>query len=105
MSNIRRRLDRVMRILDEREVSREAFRKFSETTPVKTGNARRSTSLQGNQIQANYPYAGVLDKGRHQTTRGMRGSVQAPEGMSKPTIEHIRDYIQQRLGITIKWLL
>lgn len=92
MSNIRRRLDRVMRIIDQREVSREAFSKFSETTPQKTGNARRSTSLRGNQIQANYPYAKRLDTG---------WSTQAPEGMSKPTIDHIRDFIKQRLGITI----
>jgi hypothetical protein len=37
----------------------------------------------------------VLDKGRHMTNRGMRGSEQAPEGMSKPTTEFIKQTIDK----------
>jgi hypothetical protein len=58
--------------------------------------------LQGNTINANYPYANVLDKGRHMTRRGLRGSEQAPQGMTEPTIKHIRQYVKQKLGIILK---
>ena len=76
----------------------EAHREFLKNTPVKTGNARRKTRLQGNDIKAQYPYAEVLEKGRHMTPRGMRGSEQAPEGMSKPTEE----FIQKRITRILK---
>lgn len=75
----------------------EAHKEFVKNTPVKTGNARKRTKLQGNNIKAQYPYAEVLDKGRHMTSRGMRGSDQAPEGMSKPTEDFIEKRIQQIL--------
>jgi hypothetical protein len=35
------------------------------------------------------------------TNKGMRGSNQAPEGMSKPTLEEIRTYVFKTLGIRI----
>jgi len=101
MSNIRKRLDKVLKTLDDKIVSKEAFDKFKDVTPERSGNAKRSTKLKGNTIDANYQYAGVLDKGRHMTNRGMRGSNQAPEGMSKPTIEHIRQFIFKQLGIKV----
>jgi len=59
-------------------------------TPVDTGNAQRSTRLRKDTIEANYPYAVVLDKGRHMTNRGMRGSMQAMQGMKRPTIQYLR---------------
>jgi len=63
----------------------EAEAEFKSLTPVKTGNARRRTNLvAGNEIHANYQYADVLDRGRHLTPRGMRGSTQAPRGMTIP---------------------
>jgi hypothetical protein len=77
-----------------KDVPKEAYQFFLKQTPVKTGNARRNTKLKGNTIQANYQYAEVLDKGRHMTNRGMRGSEQAPEGMTKPTEE----FIQKRVN-------
>ena len=73
----------------------QAYQEFVKNTPVRSGNAKRSTSLRGNSIEANYPYAGVLDKGRHMTNRGMRGSEQAPKGMSKPTVDFIKKRISQ----------
>ena len=75
-------------------VPKEAYKVFSETTPVKTGNAKRKTRLKGSTIVADYEYAEVLDKGRHMTTRGMRGSKQAPKGMSKPTEDFIRKRVK-----------
>ena len=55
----------------------------------------KKTKISGKTIDANYPYAGVLDKGRHMTNRGMRGSEQAPKGMTKPTFEYIKKRLRQ----------
>ena len=101
MSNIKKRLDKVLKTLDEKNVTQVAFDKFKSTTPVKSGNAKRNTTKGNNTIDANYSYAQVLDKGRHMTNKGMRGSNQAPEGMSKPTLEHVREYVFKTLGIRI----
>lgn len=76
---------------------KEAFQEFVKNTPVRTGNARRSTKLRNDIIEADYPYAEVLDKGRHMTTRGARGSNQAPRGMTKPTEEFVKKRTQQIL--------
>lgn len=73
----------------------EAFNEFKSITPVRSGHAKKNTQLNGTKIEAKYGYAGVLDKGRHMTKRGMRGSKQAPEGMTKPTKEFIRDRLKQ----------
>jgi hypothetical protein len=101
MSNIKKRLDKVLNTLDDKNVTQVAFDKFKDITPVKSGNAKRNTKKGNNTIDANYPYAGILDKGRHNTNKGMRGSTQAPEGMSKPTLEHVREYVFNTLGIRI----
>jgi len=101
-NNIVDRLNKVLNTLNTNNIAREAYNKFKDVTPEKSGNAKRSTKLQGNQINANYAYANVLDKGRHMTRRGMRGSEQAPTGMTEPTIKHIREYVKQKLGIIIK---
>lgn len=88
-------LKRVQRKLDK--VPNEAYKVFKDNTPIKTGYAKRNTKLKGNTIEADYQYAKVLDKGRHMTNRGMRGSDQAPMGMTKPTEKFIRDHIKQIL--------
>ena len=67
-------------------------------TPVDTGNAKRGwvapkKQFGGYVIKNDVPYIGVLDKGRHMTSRGMRGSTQAPKGITKPAISYIeRNY-------------
>lgn len=108
MSNIKKRLDKVLNTLNDQNISQVAYKKFYDVTPInknlkaKTrGNAKRSTKLQGNTINADYNYAGVLDKGRHMTRKGARGSEQAPRGMSEPTLEHVREYVKNTLGIKI----
>ena len=70
-------------------VAQEAFKYFHDLTPERSGNAKRSTTQRGNSIQANYQYAEVLDAGRGRRDGQMRGSTQAPQGMSRPTAEHI----------------
>jgi hypothetical protein len=77
---------------------KEAFQKFRDITPIASGNARNKTRLQGNKIIGEYPYASVLDKGRHLTARGARGSKQAPKGMTQPTLQFVRDRVNQIVG-------
>lgn len=52
-----------------------ALTQFREFTPVRSGNARRRTTLRQDVILAQYPYAQRLDQG---------WSRQAPDGMTKP---------------------
>lgn len=79
-------------------IPREAYQEFVKITPIDTGNAKRSTSRKGDTIHANYAYAQVLDKGRHMTNSGMRGSKQAPRGMTKPTQEFVARRVKAIIG-------
>lgn len=67
----------------------EAYDYFVDSTPIRTGNARRSTRLRGNTIDANYAYAQRLDDG---------SSRQAPRGMSEPT----EKFLQKRINDLIR---
>jgi hypothetical protein len=73
---------------DMRGVPAKAYQYFKSITPIDTGNARSKTSLSGNTIQANYPYAVPLDRGH---------SRQAPKGMVEPTKRFIEQLIKQKL--------
>jgi hypothetical protein len=73
------------------------FRNLTPIAAVRGGNARNNTSLQGRTIVANYPYAFVLDAGRGYRDGQMRGSDQAPQGMSGPTIQYYQQRIHQAL--------
>ena len=68
-----------IKLLDN--VPTQAYVYFKATTPIRTGNARRSTSFSKDTIHAQYPYAERLDNGY---------SRQAPNGMSKPTEAFIK---------------
>lgn len=107
MNNIGRRLNKVLDTLDESKISKFAHNAFVKNTPIgdpnrwktkskpknyKPGNARRKTKLQGNTIDAQYPYAKRLEEGY---------SSQAPNGMTEPTLEEVRNYVYQTLGIKI----
>lgn len=80
-------LKRIQKKLNQ--VPKEAYTEFVSDTPIRSGNARRKTRLQGKTINANYPYAKRLDEGYSQ---------QAPEGMSKPT----EDFIKKRVAAILK---
>jgi len=67
----------------------EVHKEFVRLTPIRSGNARRKTRLQGNEIKAEYPYAKKLDEGY---------SPQAPDGMTKP----IEAYVNKRLKQILK---
>ena len=101
-NNISNRLNKVLNTLNNDNITKVAYKKFVDVTPERSGNAKRNTKKVGNSINANYAYAGVLDKGRHMTPRGLRGSEQAPQGMTEPTIEYIRDYVKRNLGVVLK---
>jgi hypothetical protein len=73
------------------------YDKFVQTTPIDTGNARASTTRNNRTINANYQYATVLDKGRSFRDGRMRGSKQAPQGMSQPTIDFAKQEIIKRI--------
>lgn len=85
---ISRRLDEISEIIDDKKLAKVGYDYFIRKTPYRSGNARRSTQLRDNNIQANYPYAGRLDQGY---------SPKAPDGMTEPTIKHLQDYVQSRL--------
>lgn len=80
------RLNRLVKDLDG--VPEGAYREWRDQTPVRTGNARRRTRLQGNTIRADYNYAVPLDRG---------SSPKAPAGMSRPTLAWLRRRMQQLL--------
>lgn len=67
----------------------EAYAEFVKDTPIRTGNARRSTRLNNKTIEANYAYAKRLDEGY---------SPQAPNGMVKPT----EAFIKKRIGTILR---
>ena len=71
------------------EIVKEAGEYYKSITPVKSGNARRKTTTQGNSIVSDYPYAGRLDSGY---------SRQAPQGMSGPTITYIQKIANSKIG-------
>jgi len=66
----------------------EAYKEFVKETPIRSGRARRSTKLNGNVINANYPYAKRLDEGY---------SDQSPDGMTTPTEAFIKKRVKQIL--------
>lgn len=70
------------------DLPRAAYKHFVEETPVKSGNARRRTTLQQTKIVADYPYSQRLDEG---------ASKQAPKGMVEPTEQWIQQEVDRRL--------
>lgn len=73
------RLRQVERFL--RDLPGDMHDEFVKQTPIRTGNAKRSTELKRDEIQGNYAYANRLNKG---------WSSQAPQGMTDPTVEFAR---------------
>lgn len=72
----------------------KVYQEFYRNTPIKTGNARRNTKLNKNEIEADYAYAGVLDAGRGFRDGQMRGSKQAPRGMTQPATKVMEQEVQ-----------
>lgn len=73
----------------------QAYDYFKSVTPIRTGNARRKTSLNGNTIRADYPYAEPLDKGH--SKQSLRGNPPGA-GMTKPTEKWLNQQVKQIKG-------
>ena len=71
-----------------KQVPKQVFDHWRSITPIKSGNARRSTRLDNNKtIRADYDYAVPLDRGH---------SRQAPQGMSKPTERFLKRLLKKQ---------
>lgn len=69
------------------KLPKQAHEYFRKITPKLTGNARSKTRFDApDTINADYPYANRLNEGY---------SRKATEGMTKPTIKHIRSLIRK----------
>lgn len=83
------RLAKIEKTIVPKTVIDIAYPVFVNNTPVDTGNARRNTKKFNDEIRAQYPYSRRLDQG---------WSKKSPNGMTKPTLQAIRDYIKKTLG-------
>ena len=92
-NNLKNYLNKIEKELEKVPQKATDFFKYQAPTPIRSGNARRKTSLKNNStIEANYPYAKKLDEGY---------SPQAPNGMTKPTIEYVRQLVKKIIKGTI----
>ena len=87
MSQVSKMFDQAEKVA--KTLPKEAYDYFVDSTPIRSGNARRSTRLRGNTIDANYAYAERLDDGY---------SRQAPKGMSEPTEKFLQKRIDDLIG-------
>jgi hypothetical protein len=62
---------------------------MKSNTPIRSGNARRNTNLQGNKVVAAYPYAQRLEDNASPQTRG--------QGIIAPTEQEIQKEVDRRL--------
>jgi len=65
------------------EILKDGLQTWKSETPVRSGNAKRKTRLNGDTIIADYSYAGALDSG---------SSKQASKGMSEPTLKQMQSF-------------
>jgi hypothetical protein len=93
-TNIANRLNKVLGTLNSRHLAQFAHKRFVVHTPIRSGNARRSTRLQGTTIEADYPYAQRLEDNYSKQTKG--------KGIVEPTIEDVRQHIFQQTGIRVR---
>ena len=87
MSEVSKMFDAAEKVA--KTLPKEAYDYFVDSTPIRTGRARRSTRLKGNIIDANYPYAERLDEG---------SSRQAPKGMTEPTEKFLQKRFDELIG-------
>lgn len=77
-----------------KQLADDVYTEVKKRTPVDTGTARAGwrKNVKGDNftVSNDVPYIGVLDKGRHMTNRGLRGSKQAPKGIVGPSLESIK---------------
>jgi len=93
VSSTNRKLDQALQSAIK-ILANDMFTEVTKRTPVDTGRAksgwRKSVQKDNFVIDNAVPYITVLDKGRHMTNRGLRGSNQAPRGIVGPSLESIK---------------
>jgi hypothetical protein len=90
MSSFNKQMSKALKALDDLpEFAEAAMKQNTPIAPVKGGNARRNTNLQGNTVVANYPYAERLEDNWSKQTRG--------QGIIAPTEKMIQDEVNRRL--------
>ena len=87
LQQFNQQMARALNALDDLpEFAEQTMRAF---TPVRSGNARRNTNLQGNTVTADYPYAQRLEDNWSPQTRG--------RGIIEPTEAAIQREVNRRL--------
>lgn len=93
LSNVTKALDQALRS-EIQLLANTVYSTVKGKTPVDTGRARggwtKNVKDKTFVVQNDVPYITVLDKGRHMTNRGMRGSKQAPRGIIGPSLNSIK---------------
>jgi hypothetical protein len=86
MNKIVSKLNSIKSLLNENQIATEGAKYMQSITPIRSGNARRNTKVNGNLIEADYPYAKRLDEG---------WSKQNQIGLIDPTVKHMEEYIRK----------
>jgi flagellar basal body rod protein FlgB len=97
MRNLHNRVKKVKKELNAETVAKHLHSHIQDITPVNSGYAKRNTRLERNTVNLDYDYAGVLEKGRRYTNKGMRGSKYLPQGFTTPAYKYLKDLIQRNL--------
>lgn len=79
------------------DIMKEVHKVFVDNTPENTGYAKKHTKVKDKTVEADYPYAFVLDGGRKRVGNKMQGSTQAPKGMTEPTIKEMEKIVETKI--------
>ena len=87
LTQFNRQMNKALNALDD--LTEFAEGAMQANTPIRSGNARRNTNLQGNKVVANYAYAQRLEDNWSPQTRG--------QGIIAPTERDIQKEVDRRL--------
>ena len=87
LTQFNKQMSKALNALDD--LPEFAEKTMKSNTPIRSGNARRNTNLQGNTVLADYPYAQRLEDNYSPQTRG--------RGIIAPTEAAIQQEVNQRL--------
>jgi hypothetical protein len=89
MGNILKRFKEIDTASKPDVLAKIGYNTWVKFTPKDTGNARRKTTLNNNEIQANYAYATRLDQGWSKQFGG--------QGMTAPTLKALQKYVRNNM--------
>jgi hypothetical protein len=85
MNQIPAKIMQIKKELDAELLARRGAKFLKSITPIDTGDARRNTYSQSNDIVAEYPYAGRLDDNHSKQTKG--------KGLIDPTLNFLTEIV------------